>query len=85
MFSELHKCLIKHRGERVEITVIDGEVFTGCSTYMDESDQDDLGWFFKDVEGVPYNALCLKDIARVRRVGEQEYDYIADPKLANAV
>ena len=90
MFGKLHLFLTKSKGERLEITTKhiegaaeNGFTFTGVSYCIEEAD-DDLGWVFKDVENWKYSALCFKDIARVRRVGETEYAYIAEDELAVA-
>ena len=74
---ETHKDLIAflddYENIRVEVETSFYGSFTGVSCYIEEDcgeNYDEFGWFFSDVEGVNYNAICLKDIARVRLVGE---------------
>ncbi|MCL1994740.1 MAG: hypothetical protein FWG63_00875 [Defluviitaleaceae bacterium] len=71
----------------LEITTLDGIVFTGVSAGDDQADIDDgiMGWCFMDVDGSKYNVLYLKDIASVRRVGEVEYAYVAKQELVEAI
>ena len=68
---------------RLEITTSDGIIFTGVSAGDDQADIDDgiMGWCFMDVDGSKYNVLYLKDIARVRRIGETDYSYVAEKEL----
>ena len=65
--------------DEIFIAAEDGHTFTGISWHLDEAEHD-LGWTFRDVEGWEYSGLPLKDIAKVRRVGETEYAYIAENK-----
>jgi len=77
---------------RLEITtnhivdIVDsGFVFTGVPV-SDYDEDGNMSWYFKDVEDWEYNAISLKDIAAVRKVGESEYAYIAeDYQLAKAI
>ena len=88
MINNLYLFLDKMAFEnvRLEITTSSGGVFTGVSAGDDQADIDEglMGWYFTAVEGSKYNVLYLKDIARVRRVGEKEYAYTAGEELAVA-
>ena len=87
MLGELYNYLddMSYEDAVLEITTIDNEVFTGFSLCDDEG-EDDMAWCFKDVKGVPYSIIYLKDIATVRKVGESEYAYVAeDYQLAKAI
>ena len=68
--------LAENTGKKIEVeTTIYGS-FTGVSCCLEEDcgeNYDEFGWFFSDVEGVNYNAICLKDIARVRLAGESDW------------
>ena len=77
-------CLLLERAtinkERLEIETYQYGTFTGIPSGIGEGG-DDLDCVFKDVENWGYNAIDLKDIARVRRVGETEYAYVAEKEL----
>jgi len=79
MFSELVEFLESAMLDnvRVEIMAKDGEMFTGVPSGLDEGD-DDLGWFFNDVEGSIYPNIPLKDIIRARRVEAVRYNHLQD-------
>ncbi|MCL2015422.1 MAG: hypothetical protein FWG68_04150 [Defluviitaleaceae bacterium] len=70
----LAEFLWNNSGRRIEVeTTEPKEIFTGISdTYAEDcgDNYDEIGWFFSDVKGVNYGVIDLKDIARVRLVGE---------------
>jgi len=70
--------------ERLEIETYQYGTFTGIPGGIGEGG-DDLDCVFRDVENWDYSAIDLKDIARVRLVGEVEYAYVAEQKLVEAV
>ena len=57
-------------GARVEVKTKDGDIFTGISDGIYEDD--DLGWFFEEVEGVDYSIITLEEIASVKRLDTNE-------------
>ena len=67
----------------LEVTTKDGDIFTGQSAGEDLGEEN-MAWSFKKVQNWEYDGLFLKNIARVRRVGETEYAYIAEDELAVA-
>jgi len=78
MFREL--CVLLERAaldkSRVKVYAKDGEVFTGISHCQDEGD-DDLGWYFLDIEGSIYSNIHLKDIASVCRIDHPDICWTA--------
>ncbi|MCL1996320.1 MAG: hypothetical protein FWG63_08950 [Defluviitaleaceae bacterium] len=81
-------CLLLERAtinkERLEIVTTDSEIFTGIPKGICDGD-DDLACYFYDIGNRQYDGLYLKDIARVRRVGEVEYAYVAKQELVEAI
>ena len=66
--------------ERLEITTHQYGTFTAVPTGIGDGD-DHLDCTFEDVENWDYNGIYLKDIARVRRIGETDYAYVAEKEL----
>ena len=87
MYSELYDVLEMAQlaesddDAKLEVVTKSGDTFTGISNCPDDGD-DHLGWDFAEVEGVSYSFLYLKDIARVRRVGDTEWAWEHDKAKA---
>ncbi|MCL2015420.1 MAG: hypothetical protein FWG68_04140 [Defluviitaleaceae bacterium] len=68
--------LWNNAGEQMEVeTTIYGS-FVGVSHSVEEDcgeNYDELGWNFDKINGVEYSCISLKDIARVRLVGETDW------------
>ncbi|MDR2166322.1 MAG: hypothetical protein LBE35_00550 [Clostridiales bacterium] len=73
MYTDLHSFLelASLDGVRVEVSAKNGDVFTGLPIWLDEGDDDHLGWIFDDVDGVSYGGIFLRDIFSVRRLDNQ--------------
>ena len=73
MYGELHNFLelAALDGAKVEVRLTNGNIIVGRSDWLDEGDDDMLGWSFADIEGLSHGLVFPFDaIASVRRLDD---------------